>query len=445
MRGISLPKRVTSLVGLAAFLNALIAAPLAHASLTGDLITLGNRHYLSGEMAEAEESYQKALGVRREDPVAHYNLGVVLFETGNLDGALTHFERSAFAEPARPEAWNNLAIVLCAKGYLDQAESAARRALESDPAFAPAYNNLGLVLDALRRPPEARESFVHAVGIEPDLAEAQNNLGAALARSGELETARAAFDRGILANDRLAYLYFNRGLLSLRNGDYREALRDWERARRLDPDAAPDFVIASVALQGGDYEKAISHFESVDPGGPKPATPVDLDDFKPLFAPSGIDDPRIRKALGQKRRDGRGAAPAAAAEKPVDPKRLSKDYADLGQVSFDRGLDDRAEELLADAIRLDPDNLPAREALGSVYLKRGRAEEAVVVLEPLEQVPDVRADQLVLLADARSEANQLPEAMQLYERAALLDPGNANARIGLGWIQFRANQRDAGI
>lgn len=439
--------RPAAMLGILALLFiALPGVAPAQASLNRDLVTQGNHHYLRGETNEAREAYRKALAVKAQDPVAHYNLGVVLFEIGDLEGALTHFEQSTHADPDRPQAWNNLAIVLCATGYFDQAESAARRGIAVDSQFAPAYNNLGLILDALARPDEARAAFERAVAIDLRAAEAQNNLGNSLARAKELEGARAAYDGGILANGKLAYLYFNRGLLSIRLGDYKEAIRDWERARRLDPEAAPDFVIASVALQGGDYQKAISHFEAVDEEGARPRGPISVDDLKPLFSPSGIVDPALQEALRAAAPSGRSAPPEdASGKKTVDPKLLSKDYADLGRVSRDRGLDARAAQLLADAIRLDPGNDSARETLGRLYLGERRPEEAILVLAPLGKKPDASAAQLTLLADAHEEAHHLAEAARLYQRSIALDPGNAHAHVGIGWIQVRSRRYEEGI
>jgi tetratricopeptide (TPR) repeat protein len=437
--------RATALLSLAAFLNALIAVPLAHASLVEDLVSQGNRHYLRGEPEEAREAYRKALAVQGNDALAHYNLGVLLFETGDLDGALTHFEQSANVSPERPQAWSNLAIVLCAKGYFDQAENAARRAIAASPGFAPAHNNLGLVLDALERPAAARAAFEAALARGPFLAEARNNVGNTLARAGETDTAKVAYDAGILANPKLAYLYFNRGLLALHTGDYDSAVRDWERARRLDPAAAPDFVIASVALRGGDYRKAIRHFEAVDTSAPAPSIPVDLDDFKPLFAPSGIEDPDLAPAspaTGVK--SSGGTAGARAKETRVDPERLSRDYADLGRVSWDRGLDERAMKLLEDALVLDPRNDSARESLGTVYLKRDQPENAVSVLAPLEEGSPTSA-QLVLLGDAYTGASRLEDAQRIYQRAVKLDPKAARAHVGLGWLQIRVRSYERGI
>ncbi len=434
--------RATALLSLAAFLNTLIGIPLAHASLAEDLLSQGNRHYLRGEAQEAREAYRKALAVRSDDAIAHYNLAVLLFETGELDRALTHFEQSATLSPNRPQAWSNLAILLCAKGYFDQAENAARRAISVSPDFAPAHNNLGLALEALGRPAEARAAFDAALARAPFLAEARNNLGNALARAEENDEAKVAYDSGILANPRLAYLYFNRGLLALRIGDHAAAVRDWERARRLDPASAPDFVIASVALRGGDYRKAIRHFEAVDTRTQSPSIPVDLNDFKPLFAPSGIEDPHLAPAgpaAGSARKEG-----TAGGEAQVDPVRLSRDYADLGRVSWERGLDERATKLLEDALQLDPANDAARESLGHVYLKRGQAANAVSVLAPLEKGSPTAA-QLVLLGDAYTGANRLEDALRIYRRAVALDPKSSRAHVGLGWLQIRVRRYEAGI
>jgi len=431
-------KRTAALASLLAFLHALLGVPGARAAGVEGIIALGNRHYLRGEVEEARAEYEKALASRPGDARAHYNLGVLLFETGDLDRALDHFERASKADPSLTEAWNNLAIVLCGKGYFDQAEDAARHALEADPGSAAARNDLGLILEAQGRPDDARRAFEAAIAQDPRLGEAHNNLANALARAGRSEEAMAAYDRAIAANRRLAYAYFNRGLLALRGGDQNGAVRDWERARRIDPAAAPDFAIARVALRGGDYGRAIRHFEAADARGVDRQGDVNLNDFKPLFSPEGIADPNLPRA--------RHGAPPGPAEKvaAADPKKLSREYADLGRVNAERGRDGRAIELLEDAMELDPSNAAARGSLGEIYLRQGQVNEAISVLAPLEKASR-DAGALALLANAYERGSRLSDARRVYASAVALDPRSARAHVGLGWIEVRARRYKPGI
>lgn len=431
-------RRAAALAALLSFLHALLLVPAARATSAEDLVALGNQRYLRGEVDEARAEYEKALSSRPDDPRAHYNLGVLLFETGDLDHALDHFERAAKADPSLAAAWNNLAIVLCAKGYFDQAEEAARHALDADPGYAPARNNLGLILETQGRAVEARKAFAAAIAADPRLGEAQNNLANALAREGRTQEAMAGYDRAIAANPRLAYAYFNRGLLELREGDQGGAVRDWERARRIDPTSAPDFAIASVALRGGDYAGAIRHFEAADGRGVDHASDASLKDFKPLFSPEGIDAPGLSPAH-------RGAS-ATTGGKGVagDPKRLSRESADLARVNHERGQDQRAVALLEEALEMDPANAAARDTLGQIHLQRGQVEDAIIVLAPIER-ESRDADSLVLLGTAYERGSRLPDAQRVYARAVALDPKNARAHVGLGWIQVRAGNRQGGI
>jgi tetratricopeptide (TPR) repeat protein len=432
-------RRAASVAALFAFLNALLGAPLARAGLAEDFLVSGNQRYLRGDLDAALIEYEKAIAARPDQADAHYNLGVVYFETGNLDAALDHFQRAAQLDPGRAEAWSNLAIVLCAKGYFDQAEDAARHAIDADPGFGPGWNNLGLVLEAQSRAAEGRKAFDRAVTLTPGKAEALNNVGNALARAGRNEAAMSSYDRALAENGRLAYVYFNRGLLALRLGDQNGAVRDWEKARRIDPTSAPDFAIASVALRGGDYTRAIRHFEAASSRrAPAGAPPVDLKDFKPLFAPQGIEDPRFPRSRSGRAKEAPGLGPKG------DPGKLSREYGDLGQVNLDRGLDDRAQKLLEDAIELDAGNESAREALGRLYLKRGRPEEAVSVLQPIERTAR-RPQLLVLLGSAYERASRLEDALRVYGEAVKLDPKSASAHEGLGWIRMRTRNYDGGL
>jgi tetratricopeptide (TPR) repeat protein len=127
-----------------------------------------------------------------------------------------------------------------------------------------------------------------------------------------------------------------------------------------------------------------------------------------------------------------------------DPKRLSLEYSDLARVNHERGQDQRAIALLEDALTLDPANTAARETLGRIYLKRGEAPEAITVLAPIER-ESRDADALVLLGDAYERGSRLSDAQRVYASAVALDPKNARARVGLGWIQVRTRNPKAGI
>src|SRR5439155_5966123 len=76
--------------------------------------------------------------------MAHNNLGTVLNDAGDVDGAVAHYVESLRLNPDDPEAHTNLGNALAGKGQLDAAISHYRVALQLQPGFATAHHDLGI-------------------------------------------------------------------------------------------------------------------------------------------------------------------------------------------------------------------------------------------------------------------------------------------------------------
>jgi tetratricopeptide (TPR) repeat protein len=97
--------------------------------------------------AEARAAYEKAIAL---DPVhidAHINLGRLLHEDGELQGAETQYRAALVCDPAHPVAAFNLGVALDDLGRLADAAEAYRRAIELDPDNPDAHYNLAGILE----------------------------------------------------------------------------------------------------------------------------------------------------------------------------------------------------------------------------------------------------------------------------------------------------------
>ena len=107
---------------------------------------------------------------------AHNNLGVVLQERGQLDGAVASYRSALKIDPGFVEAHYNLGNVLCELGRLEEAVASYRNALKFNPNLAVIHSNLGAALQELGRLEEALSSCRRALELEPDLAVVHSNL-----------------------------------------------------------------------------------------------------------------------------------------------------------------------------------------------------------------------------------------------------------------------------
>jgi tetratricopeptide (TPR) repeat protein len=141
------------------------------------LAQIGSCLSAMGRFAEAESYFRDALkGL--DDPVTHYNMGLLLALTNRPDEAVKEYEKALERDPMHSDARSNLAAALARQGRLDRAAVELRRLLEHDPENAGARTNLGLVLLQQGRREQARVQLEEALRLNPQLAPAAEALRA---------------------------------------------------------------------------------------------------------------------------------------------------------------------------------------------------------------------------------------------------------------------------
>lgn len=91
---------------------------------------------------QAAEAFRRAVELDAGLADAHINLGVLLHERSDLEGAEMCYRLALRADPASATAAYNLGVVLEDMGKPDEATDVYRRAIECDGLLADAYYNL---------------------------------------------------------------------------------------------------------------------------------------------------------------------------------------------------------------------------------------------------------------------------------------------------------------
>src|SRR6266700_717536 len=78
--------------------------------------------------------------------MAHYNLGIVLTDQGDIDQAIDHSQHAVALRPAYTEAHYNLGRLLVEQGRVDDAVVHYEEAVEINPGTPKAQNNMGVAL-----------------------------------------------------------------------------------------------------------------------------------------------------------------------------------------------------------------------------------------------------------------------------------------------------------
>ena len=109
-------------------------------------------------------------------PLAHRNLGAMLFLNGRMDEAKPEFEKSLELNPEEQMAHNNLGLIYMNKGEFEKAEKEYDEELKINPYYDNAYANRGILYYKMGRFDEAVDSWKKTLEINSGYSEALYNL-----------------------------------------------------------------------------------------------------------------------------------------------------------------------------------------------------------------------------------------------------------------------------
>lgn len=162
------------------------------------------KYHQAGQLSEAEVIYKKILETTPDNADALHYLGLIHYQTGDSESAVTLISKSIALNPGNL-AYCNLGAALQAQGQHDSAIESYLSAIALKPDYAEAYNNLGAALQEQGMITQSIKAFQHALSITPDYASAKNNLGNAFLVQGELKKALDCYrDSLSLNNDNLS-------------------------------------------------------------------------------------------------------------------------------------------------------------------------------------------------------------------------------------------------
>ena len=145
------------------------------------LLGLGRLKDRQGQLEEALTCYQKATTAHPGEPTAWNHLGLCYARMNRLDHAKTAFEKAISLSPKESRYRHNLAAVLVQMGDLQ----GALEQLQAVHDEATAYYNLGYLLVRKGDHAAASRYFAHAVQVKPDFQEARQWLDALSQRSAD--------------------------------------------------------------------------------------------------------------------------------------------------------------------------------------------------------------------------------------------------------------------
>ena len=371
---------------------------------------LANCYAQQQKMDLAEREYRTTLGIEAGDPVANYNLGVVLLARNQPEAAIAYLRK--VVPPDLPTALNVIRAYL--RAHQTQAGLAyARRTSEKGGDDAILHYSLGMVLAEEKQFEAAEHELEIADGLKPGNYDILLNQGNASLHSKHYEKAESALNRALLikpdsvdALEALGRAYFNQRRTL-------DAIQVLVKARKLAPQNTDViFLLARVSM-----------LESYD----EDAIPLLEEGIK--IAPR---NPELHAALGecyfQTGKTDKGLVEFEALRQ-LDS--TARPYAFLSFCYRYLGRFDDAKKASLEGLKIDPHNMACLFNLGAVLNEQGDAAEAEKYLtEVLRTDPDY--DQALLeLASLKMAMKKYEQAIPLLRRAMEVsrDPGPAYYKL----------------
>jgi Flp pilus assembly protein TadD len=150
-----------------------------------------------GYWRDSEALFRHALEVTEDNYIAHRNLGMALYEKGQIDEAFSQFQEVVRLKPDSYDAHYDLGLAFHKKGQIDEAIRQFQEALRLDPYWADTHYNLGVAFYQQGRTADAFGQFQETIRLKPDHAEAHHNLGVILGLKGQADEAIRQFQEAL--------------------------------------------------------------------------------------------------------------------------------------------------------------------------------------------------------------------------------------------------------
>jgi tetratricopeptide (TPR) repeat protein len=205
--------------------------------------------------------FEHTVRVTSNNFLIHNKLGNVLFQKGEIGGAVAHYQEALRINSNFVEAYNNIGNAFIYKGDVQHAIDYYTKALSQAPDYADAHNNLGFALARQGKIAEAMTHYQEALRIKPDFAQAQYNLRMALADQRKNEEATAHVGKALGRKPGDADMHNNTGVALARQGKPKEALVEFAKALEIDPNFAEAHCNMGNSLtEIGRIDEAIAHY-----------------------------------------------------------------------------------------------------------------------------------------------------------------------------------------
>lgn len=238
---------------------------------------LAGHQWNTGRLAEAIETYGRALSIRPNDPHTLWGLAFAQWLRGRLDEALRLSKRAVELDPATPPFTVKLGRSYAALGDLEAAERWYHRTLELQPDFPWGHQDLLTLYLAMGDRERAAERLRETEALLPGSPEAMYGAARLALLDLDYRTARARYDRLLEEHPgwhvppfaEIGFVYLQLGAEAQAQEMWRRGMLHAEAALRRgsDNDAWMQWTLARISALTGDHQEALRWLQDAYDGG----------------------------------------------------------------------------------------------------------------------------------------------------------------------------------
>ncbi len=403
---------------LLAFQHALKIEP----NSTGTRNNLGNLYVAEDKLDLAESEFRKVLRIEPGNRDGNYNLGLVLLAKNAPVEAIAHFER---ARPLDNATRFNLARAYFRAGKPAEALKVATQLSAENKTDVQLHFTLGVLLASQKQYGAAQLELEQADALQPETVDILYNLGQVYLRAGDAAKAELALNRALkLKPDSPETLYVLAQVYQQQNRSV-DALDALVRAHKLAPENTDIiFLLARVSMTQNYFEDAIPLLESGLKIDPKRA------DLHAALGESYFMSGKEERAIEEFK-----------SMVALDPS--ARSYAFLGLSYRHLGRFDEAKKYFELGLKQDPHNASCLYNMGYIEERQGNHARAELLLqEALRSNPDL-SEAMLELANLRIQNKRFQEAAELLRRYVKLNHDPASGYYKLAMVERSLHQMDA--
>jgi tetratricopeptide (TPR) repeat protein len=239
-------------------------------------VKLGLEYLDQGELDQAITEFEKAIALDPNRADAHRNLGTAYGKQGNWEESIAAYEKAIKINPDFGEAYGDMAGAYFKAGKLNEAITAGEKGIELAPDYAMSYNNLGIAYGSQGKIDMAIDLFEKAIQADPNSVDAYYNLGFAYEQIEQFDQAIAAYQKAISVDPNYLDAYENLGVVYANQGQIAEAIDQLETFLKLAPPDHPDRTQVegwltelgkATAAKGSEYKNTTNGYSLTYPEG----------------------------------------------------------------------------------------------------------------------------------------------------------------------------------